>query len=205
MKKFIAAALFTAVIAAPAVADDAAAKAATSKVTKSAPAKPVQNKHGHKMKMHDSKMSGMKDDCEQEHHGMKGHHESDMMGELGDESMMMPHMDMLATMKLEGEQRSKIAKVFDKLKHDNWLSMGLINDETVKLRDLYDAEKHDAAAIGKVYQAIFDLKRQMIEASIEAENRVDEILTPEQRAQMKEDCHGTPAVHEHHMHGHPMH
>jgi Spy/CpxP family protein refolding chaperone len=39
--------------------------------------------------------------------------------------------------------------------------------------------------IGQEYQKIFDLKRQMIEAYIDTQNRIDEILTPEQRAQMK--------------------
>jgi len=223
MKKIIAAAFFSAVIAAPAIAEEATAKATTAKA---APAKMAQKMHGHAMKMPAQKKSGMKDDCEQEHHGMGGHHDSmsgmkddceqehhgmggghhepDMMGEIDDHSMMMPHMDTLASLHLEGEQRAKIVKLFDKLKHDNWITMGLMNDETVKLRDLYEADKHDAAAIGKVYQAIFDLKRQMIEASIDTENKIDEILTQEQRAQLKSDCHDAPPMHEHHKHEHRM-
>lgn len=201
MKKIIAVALLSAVIAAPAFADDTSAKAG---IRKAVPAKSLHHKQG-KMKMSDMRMSDTDNECEQEHgmHRMGGRHGSSMMGmmgEFGDDSMMMPHMGMLMSLQLSDEQRLKVRKVFDDLKHNNWATMGLINDERTKLRDLYEADKRDPIAIGKEYQKIFDLKRQMIEASIEAENRVDEILTPEQRAQLKAEHHGM-----HPMHDHPMH
>ena len=55
-----------------------------------------------------------------------------------------------------------------------------------KLRDLYEVDKRDPAAIGKEYQAIFNLKRQMIEAYLDAQNQIEEVLTPEQRATLKD-------------------
>ena len=102
-------------------------------------------------------------------------------------------MHMIMSLDLNDEQRSKINKLSDELKHNNWATKGLIMDESAKLRDLYAADKRDPAAIGKEYQKIFDLQRQMIEAMITTQNRVEELLTPEQRTQLKNLHHkGAP-------------
>jgi hypothetical protein len=110
------------------------------------------------------------------------------------------HMHMIMSLDLSDEQRSKINKLSDELRHNNWTTKGLIMDESAKLRDLYAADKRDPSAIGKEYQKIFDLKRKMIEATITTQNRIEEVLTPEQRTKFKgmRDS-GAP------MHDHPMH
>lgn len=110
--------------------------------------------------------------------GMKGSHEAGAM-------MESPHIAMASALDLSDEQRSKINKLSDELRHNNWTAKGLIMDQSAKLRDLYGADKRDPSAIGREYQKIFDLKRKMIEAMIDTQNRVEEILTPEQRTQLK--------------------
>ena len=136
---------------------------------------------------------GMKDDCENESgmmggrgYGMMGDHEGGMMGGMMDGHGMMesPRMGMLKSLDLSSDQRSGINKLSDELRHNNWPTRGLIMDESAKLRDLYAANKRDPVAIGKVYQKIFDLKRQMIEATIATQNRIEDLLTPEQRDQL---------------------
>lgn len=117
--------------------------------------------------------------------GMMSGHMGGMMGGHGAGMMGAPHMHMIMSLDLNDEQRSKINKLSDELKHNNWATKGLIMDESAKLRDLYAADKRDPAAIGKEYQKIFDLQRQMIEATITNQNRVEELLTPEQRTQLK--------------------
>lgn len=111
--------------------------------------------------------------------GMMGNHESGAM-------MKTPRIDRVMALDLSNEQRSKINKLSDELKHNNWAAKGLIMDGSAKLRDLYGADKRDPSAIGKEYQKIFDSERQMIEAVIDTQNRIEELLTPEQRAQMKD-------------------
>ena len=68
---------------------------------------------------------------------------------------------------------------------------------TTELRDLYQADKRDPAAIGKEYQKIFDLKRQIIESILVTQNKVEDLLTPEQLKQLKEARKTMP------MYGHP--
>lgn len=132
--------------------------------------------------------------------GMQCNHKGGMMGGHGGMMMGSGHMHMIMSLDLNDDQRSKINKLSDELKHNDWATEGLIMDESAKLRDLYAADKRDPAAIGKEYQKIFDLQRKKIEAMITAQNRIEEILTPEQRAKLKDlRRSGGP------MHGHPMH
>lgn len=174
MKKIIAVALLSAFVAAPSFADDSAKKP----VKKPAAAR-----------------TAILDHCDDEHgayHGMMGDH--GMMGEHG----MMMGSNMYRVLNLTDDQRAKIGKLSDGFNHDNWAKQGLINDESAKLRVLYEADKRDPAAIGEEYKKIFDLKRQMIESYLNTQNQIEEILTPEQRAQMKD-------LQRHHMYMHPMH
>jgi Spy/CpxP family protein refolding chaperone len=121
-------------------------------------------------------------------YGMMGGPGGGMMGGPGGGMMMMmePNMRLLGTLDLSKAQQEKVTRIADKLKHDNWATQGLLNDETAKLRDLYEADRRDPAAIGKEYQKVFDLKRKMIETYLEAENRIEDVLTPDQLGQMKE-------------------
>lgn len=52
--------------------------------------------------------------------------------------------------------------------------------------DLHAADRPDPKKIGAVYGAIFDIRRQMIESSIDAMNRARDILTREQQARFKQ-------------------
>ncbi|MDO8464762.1 MAG: Spy/CpxP family protein refolding chaperone [Gallionella sp.] len=140
-------------------------------------------KGGHKCEHMGGEMGGMKGGQMCDHMGgMKGSHETGA-------TMESPHIGMVMALDLSGEQRSRINKLSDELRHNNWTAMGLIMDESAKLRDLYGADKRDPSAIGMEYQKIFDLKRRMIEAMIDTQNRVEELLTPEQRAQLKDMHH----------------
>lgn len=197
MRKIIAIALLYTAVATPAFAGDAAVKAP---VKKPAAAMPSGHKHGHKM-------ADMKGDCDAmhdmgEHHGheMMGEHGTGMMGEHDSNMMMEPDMHMLVSLALSEEQQAKVNRLSDELKHNNWATQGLLNDETAKLRDLYQAAKRDPAAIGKEYQKVFDLKRQMIETYLDVQNRIEEILTPEQLAKMQDARQEMRR-----MYGNPMH
>jgi Spy/CpxP family protein refolding chaperone len=197
MKKLIAIALLSTAVAVPAFADTAPAMSPTMK---SAPVKPSGHKHRHIK-------PPMRGDCDAVHemddhygYGMGGDpYGYGMMGGQGMGMMMEPNMHMLEALALSEEQQAKITKLADELKHDNWATQGLLNDETAKLRDLYEADKRDPAAIGAEYQKVFDLKRQMIETYLGIQNRIEEVLTPEQLAQMKEVRRNMHRMYGHHM------
>lgn len=108
-----------------------------------------------------------------------------MMG--GGMGMMGPGMGMgpLAMLNLSDEQRAKINKIQDELHKKNWDTQGKILEESAKLRDLYDTDTPDPKKISAVYERIYALKRQMIEASIEAHNKMRAVLTKEQQEQLR--------------------
>lgn len=176
--------------------------AADSPTKKPAVSKPFAYPKAHEKDHCDEHGSGMMGGYGR---GMMGNHEGGMMGGDGSGMMESPRMNMVRSLDLSDEQRSKINKLSDQLHHNNWAAQGYIMDESGKLRDLYEADKRDPSTIGNVYQKIFDLKRQMIEAMIDTQNHVEELLTPEQIIQLK-DMHHMKGMH--HMprpkHGHPM-
>ncbi|MFA6901707.1 MAG: Spy/CpxP family protein refolding chaperone [Gallionellaceae bacterium] len=58
-------------------------------------------------------------------------------------------------------------------------------EEQEKLGDMYSSDKRDPDKIGKVYSNIADIQRKMIEMHTEAENKMEALLTKEQKAQLR--------------------
>lgn len=99
---------------------------------------------------------------------------------------MMGSQQGLPGISLDDKQRKAYNAINDELRRKRWELMGRTMDEQAKLRDLYEAEKRDPAAIGAAYQRVFDLQRQMIESTVAAHNKIEGLLTPEQRKAARE-------------------
>ncbi len=91
---------------------------------------------------------------------------------------------------LTDEQRGKIEKIYDDVRRKNWDTYGKIMDEQSRLRDLYAGETVDAKKAGAVYGNIVKLQQQAFETGVEAHNRVQAVLTKEQKEQLKQWFHG---------------
>ncbi len=112
-----------------------------------------------------------------------GHHAGDGMR---GSSRATRAFGLIYSLDLSDEQRSKVRKIEGDLRRKNWDAMGKVRDEKDKLRDLFEASPRDPKAIGAAYGAMFGYQRQMIEASIEALNRAEAVLTEAQRQQLKQ-------------------
>jgi Spy/CpxP family protein refolding chaperone len=117
-------------------------------------------------------------------------HGPGMMGGYGMYGPGMMGMGPVWMLNLTDEQRAKISKLQEQLRKKQWTTMGQIMDERQKLYELYSAENPDPKKVGAVYGKIFDLRRQMIEAAIDTQNRAQAVLTQEQRAQLEQWRHG---------------
>lgn len=116
----------------------------------------------------------------------------------------MIDLRQISMLDLTLEQRSRLNKIQYDLRKQHWALNGKIIDEQAKLHDLYTADRPDAKKIGSIYGAIFDVRRQMIEAKIEAANRARELLTREQIDMLRQSRQhgsmmGTGPIH-HEMH-----
>jgi Spy/CpxP family protein refolding chaperone len=137
---------------------------------------------GGMMQMMMQMMSGM----------MQNHDAMQRMRMMGMGGMGMMGLHGIYMLDLTDEQRGKINAVQDALRKQHWEIMGKMMDQHNALRDLYDADTLDAKAIGAAYDKIFDLKRQLITAGIEAHNKARAALTKEQLAQLKTWRRGGP-------------
>jgi len=91
---------------------------------------------------------------------------------------------------LSADQKSKITQIRQEMRTKQWALMGEMMDAQDNLQDLYDVDKQDAAAINKQYKEIEDLRRQMVDNSVDAHNRINSILTKEQRERLRETGRG---------------
>jgi Spy/CpxP family protein refolding chaperone len=107
-------------------------------------------------------------------------------GMMGGGGMGPGGMGLLAQLELNESQRSQVFKIQDDLRRRNWDLLGKQQDEQAKLRDAYLASgKRDRAAIVAAYKRIGELRVQRIENSLDAAEKIEAVLTQQQRDQLK--------------------
>jgi len=99
---------------------------------------------------------------------------------------MMMGYGALYGLDLSDEQRAKIDKIFDAERKQHWGIMGQMLEEQNKLRDLYNADEPDPKKVGAVYGQIAKLRQQMLETHVQASNQMQQVLTKEQRDQLRQ-------------------
>jgi Spy/CpxP family protein refolding chaperone len=117
-----------------------------------------------------------------------------MMGGYGPMGMMGGMMGgygygPFGMLELSEEQRNKIEAIYRDERKDRLDLMGKMMDEMDKIRELMLADKRDPSAIGKAYEPVFILQRRMIENSVEYMNKMEAVLTKEQREQLRKYRH----------------
>ena len=114
--------------------------------------------------------------------GMMGHGCGGMMGHGHG---MMGGYGPMGLPDLKEDQQKKISAIYEELHKKRWDLMAKMQGEYASLRGLYDADKRDPAAIGNQYKKISELRRQMLEQSVDAHNRMEEVLTKEQKGKLR--------------------
>lgn len=91
----------------------------------------------------------------------------------------------LASLDLSDAQRSQVNQIMDDVRRKNWELLGKTQDEMAKLRDAYASGKPDRTAILGAYRRISDLRLQRIENGLDAREKLEGVLTKEQRDQLR--------------------
>ncbi|MCZ7566070.1 MAG: Spy/CpxP family protein refolding chaperone [Burkholderiales bacterium] len=94
-------------------------------------------------------------------------------------------MGPLWSLDLSDAQRAQISKIHDEVRRKNWDVLGKMQDEQAKLRDAYATGKRDRAAILGAYKRIGELRLQRIENALDAREKLEGVLTQEQREQLR--------------------
>src|SRR5512139_1704262 len=107
-----------------------------------------------------------------------------MMGGYGmGPGMMGPYWG--SGLDLSAEQQAKINKIQDETRKAHWALMGEMMNQQAKLRDLNLAPKRDNAAIDRGYKEFGKLQQQMYDSSVEAQKRMEAVLTKEQQEKLR--------------------
>ena len=115
-----------------------------------------------------------------------------MRGGWGGGAGMMDGMGMMGLgpinrLDLTDSQRRDLSKIQDELRRTNWSVMGSMHDERAKFRDAMWAGKRDRAAILAASKRMSDLRQQMLENALNAFDKAEALLTPQQREQLRRD------------------
>ncbi len=107
-----------------------------------------------------------------------------MMGGYGTgPGMMGPYWG--SGIDLTEEQQAKINHIQDETRKTHWGLMSAMMDQQARLRDLYAAPKRDQAAIDQAYKTFGSLQQQMYNTSVDAQKRMEAVLTPEQQEKLR--------------------
>ena len=90
--------------------------------------------------------------------------------------------DPIAALDLSDKQVDKITEINDHKRKELWKLQGAEMEMQNKLRDLYADEQFDAHAIMKANHTLAAVHEKMINVRSDAQTRIYDILTPEQRA-----------------------
>jgi Spy/CpxP family protein refolding chaperone len=116
-------------------------------------------------------------------HGMMGYGPG--MGMMGGMSSCMGMGGPTMALDLTDKQRDQIRDLYRAQRKAHWGIMEQMMDKHDKMADLYDADTLDSKAIGKVYDELSQLKRQVIESCAENSNKVRALLNDDQRKQYR--------------------
>jgi len=112
--------------------------------------------------------------------GMMGGYSPGMMG-----GMMGPGYGVLGQLNLTPEQWDKVNAIYQQLAKKQWELTGKIREDAFKLRELMMSEKRDRTAINNQYKKLQDVRQQRFQAQIDAQDKVDGVLTGEQKEQLR--------------------
>jgi len=86
---------------------------------------------------------------------------------------------------LSDAQQAKINKITDETRRAQWSLMGAMMDQQAAMRDLYASSKPDDSAMKQAYGKFNQLRQQMFNNMLDAQKRIDAVLTKEQREKLR--------------------
>jgi len=95
-----------------------------------------------------------------------------------------------AALNLTESQRAKITEIRRESAAKHWALMGTVHEQRFRLNEWEESGRFDDAAARKAYESMAEARKQMFETRLEARRRIDAVLTPEQREQLRRGGRG---------------
>jgi len=90
-----------------------------------------------------------------------------------------------AGLDLTAEQRQKIAEIQQAAAKTQWQLMGTMHEQSYGMHGNGGAGALDEAAARKSFDAMTETRKAMFELQIDARKKIDAVLTPQQREQLR--------------------
>ena len=90
-----------------------------------------------------------------------------------------------AGLDLTAEQRQKIAAIEQATAKAQWQLMGTMHEQSYVMHGNGGADALDEAAARKSFDAMTEARKAMFELQIDARKKIDAVLTPQQREQLR--------------------
>ena len=108
-----------------------------------------------------------------------------MRGGMMGPGMMGGGYGMLYQLNLSSDQWSKVNAIHEDVAKKQWELAGKMREEAYKLRNLMASEKRDRGAITGEYKKLQELRLQSFQARLETQEKIDGVLTKEQKEQLR--------------------
>ena len=86
---------------------------------------------------------------------------------------------------LSADQRRKIDDIEEQVSKSMWQLMGSMHEQGYQMGHMMGAAPLDEASARKTYEAMAATHKQMFELQLDARKRIDAVLTPQQREQVR--------------------
>lgn len=94
-------------------------------------------------------------------------------------------MGAFGAIELSDQQRDQMQQIARELRKQQWDLAEQMMEKQDKLQGLYAQGQPNPEEVGQAYAEIAQLRRQMVEAHVQAQNRMQDVLTEEQREQLR--------------------
>ena len=92
----------------------------------------------------------------------------------------------LAALNLSDEQQDKIFAIQEEHRRKNVDTMSKVRTESFKLRRMYNTDSIDSKALVEQQTKVDELRRNMLASRLETHKKIQSVLTPEQRKQVRQ-------------------
>ena len=117
--------------------------------------------------------------------GLTGRHFMHGWGSMMQGAVIPPWFDDVNAVDLSDDQKLRISTMHEKVRDQRWDLLDHINQQQRKLAALLDVDDPDPALVGAQFARAADLRRQLLELDLDERRRIDNILTGEQRDQLR--------------------
>jgi len=86
---------------------------------------------------------------------------------------------------LSGEQRAKLDQIHEDIQKKRYATAERMAEAASKLNNLLAGDKRDRKAIAAAYKQVSDLRYERLQVRLDAQDRLDAVLTKDQREQLR--------------------